>query len=505
MNNKSSILKYHADQTKMWDAWFLNINGQIHAFHLQMPMDDCTLPYEDSWSVGHAVSDDMLHWCQCANILPPLRDDSNPLDYGSKFTGCAYQKDDKFYFYYTMRDRDFHSQRIGLALSDNAFDWTIYNNNPVLEPDPSVFIGYGERKCDWGIVDCRDMIVISNPVDGLYYGYFAAAADIGRLSPIGVIAVATSKDLINWENQQIAYTPASNGVVEVPDVYQIDDKWYMTILTGNSYCGRSATRDEYVTNCTVYAVADNPSGPFIEPENNIFIGGVAKSGFTCRTVVKNNKRYLMYVDRPFGVETLSLPKEVRVDERGCLGVYWSDLVEKLRTNELIAKDCLPTIKELPNTSFAWKTLGGIFTKNGPGYIAKTEKASWQAAGFGIGARNIEYNADITLIDANGAGFWIASRGNGVCHNYVFMLENNLQRVFLTEFYGFDYIAARKYPVIQNITYSIKLIMIEGVCELYINGQLLLQCGLEMFDNNFAGLFCDRGQAEFKNISLYSLD
>lgn len=500
------IMKYHAQYTNMWDAWFLNVDGKTHAFHLQIPEKDCPLTYEDMWSFGHAVSDDLLHWSQCPNVLPPLRNDDNTKDYHFKFTGCAAEKDGKYYLFYTMRDKEGTNQRIGVAISDDAYNWTLYDKNPVIEPDPDIFIGYTLRKCDWGIVDCRDLAVVKNPEDGLYYGYFATAADVGRLSPVGVIAVAVSKDLLNWEKQAIVYTPRSNGVIEVPDVYFMDGKWYLTMLTGNHYYGRGATDDEYVTTCTIYAVADNPYGPFIEPEDNILIGGIQKSGFTCRTIEKDGKRYLMYVDRAHGGETLSLPKEVRVSgDKGELGVYWAKIVEKLRKEQLIAQNKLPEIKELPHTSFAWKTLGGTYKKDNNKYIAQTEAFSWQAAGFGICAKSLEYNVDIVLNGAKAAGLWISSREGDKCHNYVFMLEPDKQRVFLTKFYDFEYYAARKYPFEQNKTYSLKLLIIEGVCELYVNEKLLLQCGLEIYEENCAGLFCDRGQAEFENISLYSLE
>jgi beta-fructofuranosidase len=470
-----------------------------------MPLSDCALPYEEAWSVGHAVSDDLLHWRQCPSVLPPLRDNGNPDDFDFKFTGCAAEKDGKYFLFYTMRDKERASQRIGVALSDDGYNWEIHDKNPVIEPDPSIFIGYTGRTCDWGIVDCRDMLVVQNPADGLYYGYFAAAADVGRRSPVGVIGVAVSTDLLNWEQQSIVYVPRSNGAIEVPDVYCIDGKWYLTMLAGTNYCGRSVTDDEYVTNCTIYAVADNPRGPFVEPSDNIFIGGINMSGCSCRTIEKDGTRYLLYTDRAVGVYTLSLPKEVRLDDEGNPGVYWSEIVAELRREQLIAPCDLPEIQEMPYTSFAWKTTGGSYTERDGKYWAQTADCDWQAAGFGVGAASIEYNVDITLHGATAAGLWVASKEEGKCHNYLFMLEPDKQRVLATSFYGFEYYAARKHPFMQDTTYSLKLVMIEGVCELYIDGKLLLQCGIEMFAENHVGLFCDRGEAEFGNISLYALE
>lgn len=94
-----------------------------------------------------------------------------------------------------------------------------------------------------------------------YYAYFATATDVGREHPIGVVAMAESTDLLHWGNQQIVYTPRQNGMIEVPDVFEMDGKWYLTFLTGPHYAGRSLTDDDYVCNCTLYATADSPRGP----------------------------------------------------------------------------------------------------------------------------------------------------------------------------------------------------------------------------------------------------
>lgn len=498
-------MKYHADKTKMWDAWFLNIDGTVHAFHLQMPLQDSDLPFAEAWSIGHAISSDLIHWIQCPNILPPLQDERDPKDFGSKFTGCAIEKDGKYYLYYTMRDKVNYDQRIGVAISEDAYNWTRYPKNPVIEPDTDKFIGYGPRDPEWGIVDCRDFVVIRNPADGLYYGYFVAAAMIGRMSPVGAIVAAVSDDLLNWKNQTIVYVPRSNGMIEVPDVYYMNGKWYLTVLTGNHYCGRAGTYDEYINNYTLFAVADHPLGPFTEPDRNVFIGGIANSGFTCRTVEKDGKRYVLYVDRPAGIETLSLPKEVHVDSEDRPGPYYAEILTNLRTDTIIGRDHLPELTERPANSFAWKTYGGIFTKENNKIIAVTEPFSWQAEGFGTGAHNIEFNADVTLKGAVSAGLWISCRTGEKRIDNLFLLEPENGRVILTKFYDFSNYAARKYEFNQNTCYQIKLILIDGVCELYVNNHLLLQCGIEMLETSNAGFFCDRGTAEFENISLYALE
>jgi len=144
----------------MWDPWFINVDGRVHAFHLKLTDDSCTLPPEERYSVGHIYSDDLIHWTVCPSILPPLYDlDEN--DYQQKFTGCADQIDGKYIVFYTMRDKVKGNQRLGAAISYDMQNFTRYENNPVIVPDDNILIGYENIKNhDWDIVDCREIVNI---------------------------------------------------------------------------------------------------------------------------------------------------------------------------------------------------------------------------------------------------------------------------------------------------------------------------------------------------------
>ena len=106
LTERMNDMKYQATGTQMWDGWFLNDNGRIHMYHMQVPkksggqeINPCQMTTEQMQSVGHAYTDDLIHWTECPAILPPLFD-QNPDDYHQKFTGCAVQKDGKYYVYY---------------------------------------------------------------------------------------------------------------------------------------------------------------------------------------------------------------------------------------------------------------------------------------------------------------------------------------------------------------------------------------------------------------------
>lgn len=499
-------MKYRGNQTNMWDAWFLNVEGRVHAFHLQLPRKECTLPPEECQAVGHIYSDDLIHWTRCQSILPPLFD-QDERDYHQKFTGCADQIDGKYIIYYTMRDKERGSQRLGAAISKDLINFSLYENNPVIVPDDKILIGFKNlKKYDWNIVDCRDLITVKCNEDGLYYGYFAAAADVGRKYPVGVIAVAVSDDLINWRNQSIVYIPRQNGAIEVPDVYEIEGKWYLTTLNGTGYIGRYCGNDEYAVCCTTYAVADNPRGPFVDMEDNIFISGNVESGYTCRSVVKDGKRYLLYVDRSYGGGTLSLPKEIRVNEKGELGAYYADILKSIRINTLISPGNMPEpeYKMLPQTSFAWRTFGGEWTKEDNKYICKTEKYDYQAIDFNRQAHSIEAEAEFT-INGFAGGFYVFTNEAERAKGYVFSIEPEKNRLLLSTMHSFEFINARAFNFERNKKYKVKLIMIEGVCEVYVDNKLIMQCGIEMFENTSLGLFCDRGETVVKNLYLYELE
>ena len=94
-----------------------------------------------------------------------------------------------------MRDR-YRSEKIGLAISEDLENFVEYKNNPVLTPDEDLFVVRAKREK----TDCRDMNIVYDEENEIYYGYFAAMANVKNRGEIEVIGVAESFDLINWNN-----------------------------------------------------------------------------------------------------------------------------------------------------------------------------------------------------------------------------------------------------------------------------------------------------------------
>jgi len=502
-------MKKYADLNAVtWDAWFVNRGSTTHAFYLQNgPLAPAT-DRRFGRAVGHASSENGIDWTAHKSVLAPLFDEENPADFHSKFTGCAVNRDDVCYLFYTMRDRERASQRIGVAVSTDWEHFEPYAGNPVVvnssAPIPvsgggmGTLIGYENLAAyDWNIVDCRDFIVV--PEGEGYVGYWAAAADLGRKCPVGVIAMARSRDLLHWEDQRIVYTVDHHGVLEVPDVFYMDGKWVLCCLSGMHYSGRAVTSDPYASNATIVAYADTCEGPFIEPaDDNILIAGPVQSGFTCRSVLRRGERYLYYIDRAVPKNNLSLPKELHM-QQGRLRATWCRALDE----RLSPLPEMPWIAE--KNSFAWRTFGGEHTLQDGTLTLTTFARDYHAISAALPPEVAQEGSAVLCADVRvtgeGGGLFLRTAG---CP-YLVLLEPAQQRVALWRLYSFEQIAARRCLIREGEDYRVRCVVVDGVIELYLNDVLLLQCGLPTTPLTHLGFAADRGTLQASNISLMSLN
>ncbi|MBE6768650.1 MAG: hypothetical protein E7549_07055 [Ruminococcaceae bacterium] len=495
-------MKYKGHKFNMWDAWYMNVHGTIHAFHLKAQ--------PGHWNVGHVVTDDLLHFRPYPDVLPPLSEETNPDDCQGKFTGCAYYDDvtDTAYVYYTMRDRR-GAEKIGLATSKNMVDFPLYEGNPVLTADPSLLLTESRPT---GGADCRDMLVMKDPADGRYYGYFAAMANVEGRGPLGVIAVAVSDDLLTWNDQRIVYVPRFTGVLEVPDVFYLDGKWYLTYLTANIYGARGVVNDPNLVYYTLYASADSPLGPFRDSEDNLFLCGNWDSGYSCRSVEWQDKRYCLYIDRSDYGAAISLPKEVRVIN-GNLRPCYTPLLQQLRT-ERRYNHPPATAFEAQSTSFAWHTGDGeLHSPNDHTLVASVGAYSYQLFRCTeFTAPSLEAETRVTA-NCRECGITIATydaeeRPQAV---YTFALNPEFGELIVycgrDGMYSSEYSthSKRLYPLKKHETYHLRIFAAEGQFEIYVDDVLALQGNMRTDTMLRPALFCAMGNAVFTDLSFYELE
>ncbi|MBQ8814252.1 MAG: hypothetical protein IJZ85_07150 [Lachnospiraceae bacterium] len=509
METKKAKIRYSPDGYSMWDSWYVEKDGEIHLIHLKGLAGG--ISYNEAEEAvrgyGHAVTPDLVHWTEQQDILNVDRS-KHPYDQEFRYTGCTVEHEGTYYTFYTMRKG--LGQRIGVATSKDLYEWKEYEGNPVLVPNEQWFITFANENVSnhkaWGgVVDCRDMLVVKDDQGDGFWGYFVASADTGKTTPTSVVGVAYSWDLLNWEQRGIAYMPDSVAMPEMIDVFQIGEKWYMTLTTAKNNGCLSGFSDPYITRAQIYAVSDSPQGPFVENyDDNVMMGGQLSSGYSSRSIVFEGKRRVLYTDNNYGNAVVSLPKDVNVNEDRHLRLYYSgDILQNIRTGEL-----KNSIAIQPTTSFAWNTKGGDWKKNGDNYSCSTDRNSWQAFLMKGMANNLELEFVMDgQSDCSMLGIVLSNRGDGKYLNdlnHILAIDLNNDRVYLTNA-EWDLTNCREYLFEENTEYHFRMLLLGNTIELYINDEFVFNSGIDNAGANRAGLFVNDGTIQINDLALYGLE
>ena len=486
-------MKHRSTEGAMTDAWHLNHNDRIHYFHLKTDEQFKNLP-----GVGHLYTDDLLTFTVCDDILPILPEDQYPEDCLAKYTGCAFTSPDGIHhIYYTMRNK-YEAQKIGLCMSDDLETFRLYDNNPVLVPDSKVFF-YGDGK---QYEDCRDMLVVYDEKSKKYYGYFAAMAEENNRK-FGVIGVAESDDLINWCNQDIAFKCDFDGTIEVPDVFFMDGKWYLTMLTHASFGAKYVFSDRNVVSGTIYAVSNSPKGPFLLNEDNVFIGGTYNSGYTCRSFDFKGKKYLSYIDKSNYGWSISLPKEIKV-VNGNLRPCYTPILEKLRKGKIVSALTKNMLIKQPSTCF-WKLGNGDIIEECGKLTLKTYNHSFQSYMINVGGvQGAEISYSFTLNNSEGGAVIEITDDNGNAQRYLAVADTTEKEFILYSDISFNVLYKRKFDFENDTEYTARIFVYDGTIEIYINDMLLIQNSFDTRGCVKTGIFSGNGDCSFKDFCVYEL-
>ena len=177
--------------------------------------------------IGHAVSSDLINWEQ----QQPVLEKSSKHEWESGVGGNApfvIKDKDTYYLFYSRYHPNCLTQQIGLALSNDLYNWTRYQENPVIRPGK--WSRWDYAPIEWPYNSCRDPHIIK--IEELFHCYYTAFTKTGK----SCIAKAVSNDLLNWNDAGIIYEmPLSNigaGMTESPNVIMINNKWYLSFTHG---------------------------------------------------------------------------------------------------------------------------------------------------------------------------------------------------------------------------------------------------------------------------------
>ena len=498
------MLCYAPKEMSMWDAWFVEDRDWVHAFHLQkLAKQSSQAPGSADW-IGHARSRDLVRWEQLPSALGPGAaggdDDMQP------WTGCVVAHEGTYYLYYTMRSTASRGmkQRIGLATSADLMTWRRHGGNPIIEPDERWYVGYG-KPLDCGVVDCRDLVVVR---DGdRWLGFYATMRPAAEFSEMGTIACVESHDLIHWTHLPPAFAPGRYSVLEVPDVFELDGAWYMTCLAGHRYGNRGFFSDPNVGHGTIYAVSDRPEGPYLENHTDNVLIGSTVTGYSCRSIVYEGQRHLLYIQPGTDHDTLSPPMLVKAPSPGKLRLGWSDRQETFRKQSLVPSDGGGQVRLLAATS-NWLQPSGTWTCSKGTYRGRCH-TGWQVVEVGAGAALLEVEVTVDLQDAFAAGIVFrcdCSRPYCSPTDLAFLAEPGSQTVRATSLPVFGDPVVRVCALRPGSRVSLRLIVREEWFELYVDNILLLESFLEKPPavSPGIGLLVDRGNATFSNLHAFQL-
>lgn len=502
-------MNYHGKGLYQWDTWYCKRNGtdEVHAFYLQELRPDSTRTRFEADSLGHAVSYNLLDWEELPSAISPAQT-GKPGDLTS-WTGSTIEHNGKYYMYYTIRSSADKAkiQMIGLAVSDDLLNWEKFEGNPVLTPDSRWYNTVDNTSIN-DLVDCRDLMVVKHDKKPGYFGVYATRIPTEELPEGSVFAGAYTEDMVNWEQTPPVFRSDKDlySIVEMPDLFEFEGKWYLTFLEDTAYGNREILGDMFLTCGTVYAVSDNVEGPYIEPEDNILIGSMGYNGLSCRTVDFKDKKYVLYTmaersneneqKHTFGV--LGFPKEIRVIN-GKLCACFADLINEKLGNILIDPHNLPAQIEFHN----YHETFGKWSREG-NRIEGSVRTAWSRYTFQAVGANFIYSANIKISEGGVAAGLLIRQGDNKSGG-VALLDFKRQAIMFCTVPRFQISDMRKIELNYGQKYNLKVIGNNKFIEVYVDDILYLQfVSYYSFEGNF-GLLLDRAEGMFEQISAQSLN
>lgn len=246
----------------VWDSWIADDGDRYHLYFLKAPraLRDPRLRHTAA-SIGHATSTDLITWAVHDDALLPNTAGWDDL---ALWTGSVVQGDDGVWrLYYTALSTSpghgTRDQRIGMAESDDLFQWRRVGDGPVVRPDARHYQTIPEDPASsdtW-----RDPFVFKDPAGDGWHMLLCARAPGARRLGDGVLGHARSPDMRTWQLRPPLTAPAGFGELEVPEV-RIVGGWPVLLFTCHPNEQSPEQRARFGPHCTWYVIGDSLSGPW---------------------------------------------------------------------------------------------------------------------------------------------------------------------------------------------------------------------------------------------------
>jgi beta-fructofuranosidase len=480
-----------------WDCWLFYHDGQYHLFYQRKRAGEA-----QTFEVGHAISPDLVRWTEVAPAY--VRGPAGAWDDGPLRTGTTLRKGDRFYLVNGAAEH--RVDKLGVSTSTDLIHWEKYAGNPVSTPDPRWYEADAET-CALGNVAWRDPCIL--PDGDSYIAFLCARLNHGPLSTRGTIATLHSRDLLHWEAGPPVQVPADFVMLEVPDVFALDGRWFLLHSTTPRFGVRITTCDPDLVAGTHVLWAEQRDGPYTRPPRDVLIGSSVEltSAWVCRTTESPLGRIAYYVNaypeplkggRPRGI--FGLPKGLAADARG-LTLRYLPLLEPYRSAEIIPpleSTRRETRRELPGE---WTVADGAAT----GQVA----VGTSALPIAGEARDFILTATLTIARgrAAGLGFRLDLWGDGLGVIFDTVADTVAVVELATVSCGVVWrqLARRQVPLAPATPLPVRLVALRDVVEVFLADELLLSVVAEGRTEQGFALVADDAQVHVDALRVWPLD
>jgi beta-fructofuranosidase len=221
---------YSPKDQYLWDAWFIKTGNDYHMFHLQAPRAVAPAERHHCASIGHAVSQDLMHWEELPAALQA--GEAGAWDDLALWTGCVIAHENKFYHFYTGRSaQEFWVQKIGLAVSTDLMHWEKHPRNPLVVADERYYeMADGLNKLE-GAPAWRDPYVFRDPASEKFYMTISGRQQSESGVYNGCVAVAESSNLIDWKILPPLLAPPRYEQMETTQMIFHENRYYLFFST----------------------------------------------------------------------------------------------------------------------------------------------------------------------------------------------------------------------------------------------------------------------------------
>ena len=320
---------YGFRKSEIGDVDVVKHDGEYHLFHLTLPNHDY---------IAHAVSKDGLHWRRVKNALfisdPPAWDDD--MLWTMHVSRNPYQPNAWRMFYTGLSmEEGGRIQRVGLAVSDNLYDWRKVDQSPYPLEARSPFY---ESKLDEGRnwVSFRDPCYFDHNGDGCLV--VSARVPDGPLIRRGCVALLKETVPNHFELQAPVFHPMRYDDLEVPSLVRLRDRYYLVC----------SIREDIKIH---YWYADKLEGPYQNFADNVLL----PQGNYAARICRDEDRYLVWNFfykglKIEGVHLMAPPKELVADDDGRLRLRRFSRFRELFSSQQDPRSLLPLTPVLGNPS-----------------------------------------------------------------------------------------------------------------------------------------------------------